>query len=267
MIDIIPPHSRKLIKLGIKIAIPPGLYGRIASRSGLAANDNTDVGTGVIDPDYRGEVKVLLINSSQKRFPIHKGDKIAQIIFERFVSPGFKTLAFLNNTQHQNGSFGSTGQNVTSTSSSTEPTRHSPSSPTDLPQQQTTVPPPNGPQNTTNPSISPSPVLLSPSPPPIQTVDRPQSSAPVDRTFTIKELQKCLGHRNIAKHLPIFKQIFQPNFHIANLDPEPILDLGTTATIDSRASKTSIKPPKQLGDVMHCDISYGCNAGLNGIKY
>ena len=73
----IPPQSRKAINLGFNIAIPPGLYGRIVPRSDLAFKNNIDVAAGVIDPDYRGEVKVLLVNSSQKQFKITKGDKIA----------------------------------------------------------------------------------------------------------------------------------------------------------------------------------------------
>jgi dUTP pyrophosphatase len=76
------PMERKLFKTGLSIAIPNGMYGRIAPRSGLAFKDGIDVLAGVVDEDYRGEVGVVLINFSttEKKFKI--GDKIAQMIFE-----------------------------------------------------------------------------------------------------------------------------------------------------------------------------------------
>ena len=64
-------------------AIPEGVYGRIAPRSGLAAKHMIDIGAGVIDPDYTGEVKVVIFNHSNNDFVIKKGDKIAQLILER----------------------------------------------------------------------------------------------------------------------------------------------------------------------------------------
>ena len=63
--------------------IPKGVYGRIAPRSGLAAKHMIDIGAGVIDPDYTGEVKVVIFNHSSNDFIIKEGDKIAQLILER----------------------------------------------------------------------------------------------------------------------------------------------------------------------------------------
>ena len=62
----IPPQGLKTIPLGFKMSIPPGLYGRFAPRSGLDLHKNIDVAAGVIEPDYRGEIKVVLVNNSQK---------------------------------------------------------------------------------------------------------------------------------------------------------------------------------------------------------
>eukprot|EP00957_Ditylum_brightwellii_P200323 15272202-Ditylum_brightwellii.AAC.1 len=73
----IPPNSYKAITTGLSMAILPGLYGHLAPRSGLAFKHHIDVGAGMIDPDFRGEIKVLLINSSQKKFTI-KPDKTAK---------------------------------------------------------------------------------------------------------------------------------------------------------------------------------------------
>ncbi|XP_028097723.1 deoxyuridine 5'-triphosphate nucleotidohydrolase-like [Camellia sinensis] len=77
---IIPAQGRMLISTGIAMEIPYGLYGRLAPRSGLALIHGIDVGAGVIDPDYRGEVKVLLFNHNQEEFIVRAGDRIAQIL-------------------------------------------------------------------------------------------------------------------------------------------------------------------------------------------
>jgi dUTP pyrophosphatase len=66
---------------------PRNTYGRIAPRSGLSYYHFIDVGAGVIDPDYRGSIKVLLFNHSDKNFQVKKGDAIAQLICEKFVQP------------------------------------------------------------------------------------------------------------------------------------------------------------------------------------
>ena len=63
------------------MALPPGCYGRIAPRSGLALKKLIDVGAGVIDADYRGEVGVILFNFGKEDFVVNMGDKIAQLIF------------------------------------------------------------------------------------------------------------------------------------------------------------------------------------------
>jgi dUTP pyrophosphatase len=82
---IIEPHSKRLIDIGISIVIPFKYYGRIASRSGLAVKNSIDVGAGVIDSDYRGNVSVVLFNHGDERFTFNKGDKIAQLIIEKIA--------------------------------------------------------------------------------------------------------------------------------------------------------------------------------------
>lgn len=66
-----------MVSTGISMAIPEGYYGRVAPRSGLAVKNFIDVGAGVIDSDYRGELKVLLFNFSEVDFEVKKGDRIA----------------------------------------------------------------------------------------------------------------------------------------------------------------------------------------------
>ena len=87
---VIPAHGKFLVKTGLAISMPPGCYGRIAPRSGLAIKKFIDVGAGVIDSDYRGEIGVVLFNFSDEEFYINMGDRIAQIIFEKNRDPQCK---------------------------------------------------------------------------------------------------------------------------------------------------------------------------------
>ena len=84
---IIPPHNQLLIPTQIKLQIPLGYYGRLASKSGLAILHQLHVGAGVIDPDYTGEIMVLLINTASRVHSIKKGDPIAQLILEKVSVP------------------------------------------------------------------------------------------------------------------------------------------------------------------------------------
>ena len=89
---IIPPHSHLLIPTQIKLRIPLGHYGRLASKSGLAILHQLHVGAGVIDPYYMGEIMVLLINTASHVHPIVKGDPIAQLILEKVSIPILKEV-------------------------------------------------------------------------------------------------------------------------------------------------------------------------------
>ena len=84
---VIPPHNQLLIPTQIKLQIPLGYYGRLDSKSGLAILHQLHVGAGVIDPDYTGEIMVLLINNASRVHPIKKGDPIAQLILEKVSVP------------------------------------------------------------------------------------------------------------------------------------------------------------------------------------
>jgi dUTP pyrophosphatase len=108
---IIEPKSRSLISTGLKMQFPNNVYARIAPRSGLALKNGIDVMAGVIDPDYTGEIKVLLYNSSDIKFEVQRGDRIAQIIFEQFKYPNFNEVSEITETERSSGGFGSTGVN------------------------------------------------------------------------------------------------------------------------------------------------------------
>ena len=87
---VVPVHGKCLEKTDLAMALPTGCYGRIAPRSGLALKKFIDIGAGVIDADYRGEVGVILFNFSDQDFVVNMGDRIAQIIFEKIKTPQIK---------------------------------------------------------------------------------------------------------------------------------------------------------------------------------
>ena len=105
----IPASGKGLVKTGLSISFPPGLYARIAPRSGLALKRFIDVGAGVIDADYRGEVGVVLFNHGDHNFEVKMGDRIAQLILERIDTPPVEEVQELDSTVRGSGGFGSTG--------------------------------------------------------------------------------------------------------------------------------------------------------------
>ncbi|XP_040457373.1 deoxyuridine 5'-triphosphate nucleotidohydrolase, mitochondrial isoform X1 [Falco naumanni] len=108
---VIPPMEKAVVKTDIQIALPSGCYGRIAPRSGLAAKHFIDVGAGVIDEDYRGNVGVVLFNFGKETFEVKKGDRIAQLICERILYPELEEVQALDDTARGEDGFGSTGKN------------------------------------------------------------------------------------------------------------------------------------------------------------
>lgn len=104
------PGRRVLVPTGVRVAIPPGHYGRIAPRSGLAVKNGIDVLAGVVDSDYRGVVMVALINHGQVGFTIYNHTRIAQLILERATVLPIEIVDNLDETERQEDGFGSTGQ-------------------------------------------------------------------------------------------------------------------------------------------------------------
>lgn len=102
--------GRALVGTGITVVLPPGVYGRVAPRSGLAVKHCINVGAGVIDPDYTGEIKVVLFNHGEKDFEIKKGDRIAQLVLEKCETPPIEEISIVEDTERGSSGFGSTGQ-------------------------------------------------------------------------------------------------------------------------------------------------------------
>lgn len=104
------PGERLAASTGLAVAIPAGWYGRVAPRSGLAAKHGVDTLAGVVDADYRGELKVMLINLGHEPVLFHAGDRIAQLIIERAARCDYLWAEDLDETTRGEGGFGSTGR-------------------------------------------------------------------------------------------------------------------------------------------------------------
>lgn len=105
------PWSRALVKTGIKIAIPYGYVGLVHPRSGLALKSGITVlnAPGTIDSGYRGEVGVILFNSTDVDFEIEVGDRIAQLVIQKVSTVEFNIVDALTESDRGEGGFGSTG--------------------------------------------------------------------------------------------------------------------------------------------------------------
>lgn len=102
------PGARRLVATGLAIEIPSGWYGRVAPRSGLAVKHGIDVLAGVIDADFRGELRVLLINLGEQAVSLDAGARIAQLIIEQAATGDYLWVAELSDTTRGAGGFGST---------------------------------------------------------------------------------------------------------------------------------------------------------------
>ena len=109
---VIKPNSSELIPTGLQVAIPEELEIQIRPRSGLAAKESIGVlnSPGTIDSDYRGELKIILFNHSDKDFIINNGDRIAQMVLVPIVKMEFEEVDSLPSTVRGQGGFGSTGK-------------------------------------------------------------------------------------------------------------------------------------------------------------
>jgi len=106
------PGESKIIPTGLSIAIPDDLEIQIRPRSGLAAKSNVSVlnTPGTIDSDYRGEIKIILINHSNEKFEVKNGDRIAQMVLMPVLKFKFEEVSKLDDTIRGSGGFGSTGK-------------------------------------------------------------------------------------------------------------------------------------------------------------
>ena len=109
---LIRPNNRELIPTGVAISLPQNIEGQVRPRSGLALKYGITVlnSPGTIDSDYRGEIKVILINLGKEDFLIQNNDRIAQLVFNEVVKVSLKEVDNLDQTSRDEKGFGSTGK-------------------------------------------------------------------------------------------------------------------------------------------------------------
>lgn len=109
---ILIPGERALVSTGVSLQLPADLAASVRPRSGLAAKHGITVlnTPGLIDPDYRGEIKVILYNAGHQPFWVNRGDRIAQLTFEHTLTPELEQAESLDETERGAGGFGSTGK-------------------------------------------------------------------------------------------------------------------------------------------------------------
>jgi dUTP pyrophosphatase len=108
----IGPLERAAVPTGIALALPPGYEAQVRPRSGLALQHGVTLlnSPGTVDADYRGEVKVLLVNLSQESFTLKRGERIAQLVVAPVSRASLVELEVLDTTERGEGGFGSTGR-------------------------------------------------------------------------------------------------------------------------------------------------------------
>lgn len=106
------PLQRSLVPTGLFIELEKGYEAQIRARSGLAIKNGICLanGIGTIDSDYRGEIKIILINLGDQDFEINSGDRIAQMVITKYEQVEFELVEQLNETERSDGGFGHTGK-------------------------------------------------------------------------------------------------------------------------------------------------------------
>jgi dUTP diphosphatase len=107
---VLPPGGRAAVPTGLHLEIPAGHVGLVWPRSGLAVRHGIDTLAGVIDSDYRGEVRVVLVNHGEDPFRIEPGDRIGQLLVQKVERASYSRARALEITARGEGGFGSTGR-------------------------------------------------------------------------------------------------------------------------------------------------------------
>ena len=109
---VLGPLERAMVPTGLYIALPDGAEAQVRPRSGLAAKYGISVlnAPGTVDADYRGEVKVILVNLSNEPFTVNPGERVAQMVVARYEKVEWEEVEILDETDRGEGGFGSTGR-------------------------------------------------------------------------------------------------------------------------------------------------------------
>jgi dUTP pyrophosphatase len=239
----IPPGMIQKIPTGLSAKLPPGMYICVAPRSSMALH-HISVEGGMIDPDYRGEIKVLLKNNSTKPYTVQLHQKCAQLIFENASTPFLEVVPSLPRTS-RSGGFGSTNtispKSILQRANKDEDNKENRSSPYSL-----TLPP---------------------------SVVKPPASASVNLatpkivTMTKEDLTRSVKFRRVDELIKHMKSTSTSNVKI-HKDTSPCINPRDTASMKaSRRNTTPLPIPDNVGDVWHLDIGFGPCASIGGFKY
>ena len=107
----IPREGRRMIRTGIAVALPEGIAGLVTPRSGLALDHGIGLlnGPGLIDPNYRGEIKLIVHNTGDRRYRVEVGDRIAQLLLVPYWAPELEVVDALDDSERGAAGFGSSG--------------------------------------------------------------------------------------------------------------------------------------------------------------
>ena len=277
---LIPANSQAKVSTGLAMAIPTGLYLRIASRSSLACQ-GINVIAGVIDNDYRGEIKVVLQNTTSNPYLIPKHSRIAQFLFERNAVPCLTLTNTLPSTVRESGGFGSSNSAVTKdmafinrikakaaayriVSQKNAIKIHNPNA--DPHDQEddifmpTHIPVPKSQRKSlSSPSAALPPVL------PEYSINK---SLPKTARYSQDFLAHATGYYNNKNIIKYIKDTSLPNVTITKQDGPPISDEGYTATLRSKRRNTKPSTARlNYSDVWHMDIGFGPTSAIGGIRY
>ena len=296
----IQPNTVAKIPTGVSMAIPKGLYCRIASRSGLALK-GLSVQGGVVDPDYTGEYFVLLRNHSNQPVTISYQQKIAQLIFEQAATPLIQVVSSLPSTTRNKSGFGSSDkvkipieqqQSVplhpqlppkaspaklvnrrqnrpfrpggTSRTSQFHPSSLARFTTVDIQDLQFMSKMPLQPTVTKEINLSSD----TPTAPPSSSSSRVPSSEPDYVTLSRDNLAKAVGFRNTDFLIKNMHQLSNKKLHIQRISKSPFMDPGEAASIRSRnKNKDPLPIPSKYSHTWHIDIGYGPCTGIGGFKY
>jgi dUTP pyrophosphatase len=108
----LPPGGRHAVATGLAVALPPGVAGLVTPRSGLAAEHGITClnAPGLVDPNYRGEIRVILHNAGEEPFHVEPGDRVAQLLLVPYHSPVMRVVDTLPETERGEAGFGSSGR-------------------------------------------------------------------------------------------------------------------------------------------------------------
>ena len=274
---IIPPHSQQKIHTGLAMAIPKGMYLRIASRSSLASR-GINVGAGVIDNDYRGEVQVVLQNNTDTPYTVKKNARIAQFIFELNSIPCLTVTNTLPSTTRGNQGFGSTNREdvtfinrlkaraaahrvaITKNNIKLYNPNSDPHEDEDEVLMTSHLPVPKS-QKKSLPTTS---AAL----PSVLPENKVNMSLPATARYSQDFLAHTTGYYNNKNIIKYINQTTKNNVQITKQDGPPLSDEGQTATLRSKRRNTTPSTKKlQYSDVWHINIGFGPTSAIGGIRY